>query len=507
MLVVPVVAAVLVFARRVERLETGPDAGVFVGMVRNLRSLRSLTSPTDQYWVRLSPAETVDRLGRLPIPDFGPMYSALVAVVPAPLELAFVIVHVAAVFGAVASVGYLAFRACSVVAVGMAAQVLALWGPFSPDRFFAHGRPLELYASIGSDGLAVATLLTGMAVAVAAGGRTSRTAWRWFGIAVAALLAASVLTRYAMAGAVLGLLVAFVVSRLRWDDRRWPWPVAALVVAGSWQIVVYPLLVDGAGPKSLVAHRGDIAPLGVTMAGWVGLDVSGAVASAVVIALGLVLVGIAVVGSPGGVVALCAMAAAGHLAVVVVSRQVLDAVLNLREERHVLLIRFLLAVLVVSGLHHLLRLALRRRPTGLVRRATAGAAALAAGIGAIAAGGWPWPDPLVAAAPTLPVDQWLTAHGSPPVLSNLSDNWYTQTGVPAADVPRTVEASTGRPRDVAAEIAALAASSRTVAQAYWPDFFEGVDLRTVPCAVVVDTWTGPELAGFELSILDLSGCT
>ncbi len=92
------------------------------------------------------------------------------------------------------------------------------------------------------------------------------------------------------------------------------------------------------------------------------------------------------------------------------------------------------------------------------------------------------------------------------MLSNQSDNWYTQTEVPAADVPRTGEASTGRPRDTPAEVAALAAVAPSVVQAYRPGFFEGIDLRTLPSAAVGDTWTGPELDGFELAVIDLSGC-
>ena len=165
--IVPVVATVIVFARRISRLETGPDAGVFTGMVRNLRSSFSLTSPTDQYWMRLSPAATVDHIGRLPVPDFGPLYSALVAIVPAPLDLAFVLVHCAALLVAVSAVGYLALRATQSVPMAVAAQLIVLWGPLAPDLFFPHGGPLDLYASFGSDGLAVALVLAGLAIVVA----------------------------------------------------------------------------------------------------------------------------------------------------------------------------------------------------------------------------------------------------------------------------------------------------------------------------------------------------
>ena len=55
-------------------------------------------------------------------------------------------------------------------------------------------------------------------------------------------------------------------------------------------------------------------------------------------------------------------------------------------------------------------------------------------------------------------------------------------------------------------MAALAAVAPRVVQAYRPSFFVDVDLRTLPCAVVGDTWSGPELDGFELAVIDVSGC-
>jgi hypothetical protein len=125
---------------------------------------------------------------------------------------------------------------------------------------------------------------------------------------------------------------------------------------------------------------------------------------------------------------------------------------------------------------------------------------------AFAAAGWPGPDGLRPRLPALEVHPWLTAHGSFPVMSNQSDVWYTQTGIPAADLPRTIEASTLRRRDVAAEVAALTAVAPTVFQAYKPGFFDAVDLRTLACARVGDSWTATELDGFELAVVDLTDC-
>ena len=496
-------ATVIVFARRISRLQIGPDAGVFTGMVRNLRSSFSLTSPTDQYWMRLSPAATVDHLGRLPVPDFGPLYSALVAIVPAPLDVAFVLVHCAALLVAVSAVGYLALRATQSVPMATAAQLIALWGPLSPDLFFHNGSPLDLYASFGSDALAVALMLAGLAIVVAGPADTGR--WRWIGIAATTTLAAAILTRYAMAGAVAGLLIGLVLARVRSGDRRWPWAAVAIAVAVGWQLLVYPLLVDDAGPKSLVFHRGDIAPLGTTMAGWFGIAVTGAPAAAILLVVGIGLVVLAVLARPGGAVALCALAAAGQLAIVVVARQYLDAGLNLREERHVLLVRFVAAILIVTGLTNVIRWAMARRGADDAGRAVALGAIGIVVLAAATAGGWPIPEPLIPERPTLAVEPWIDDHGLP-VVSNDSDTWYLQTGVAAADVPRPGEASTGRARDVPAEVAALAAIAPRIVQAYRPSFFVDVDLRTLPCAVVGDTWSGAELDGFELAVIDVSSC-
>ncbi len=243
--------------------------------------------------------------------------------------------------------------------MAIAAQLIALWGPLAPDLFFPHGGPLDLYATFGSDGLAVALVLAGLAIVVA--GHDDHGAWRWIGIAAAVVLAASMLTRYAMAGAVAGILIGLLIARLRAADRRWPWAAAAIAIAVAWQLLVYPLLVADAGPKSLVSHRGDIAPLGTTIAGWFGPTVTGTLAAAIFVSVVIGLFLVAVLARPGGVVALSAFAAGGQAVIVVVARDYLDAALNLREERHVLLVRFVAAILIVTGVTNVIRWALARR--------------------------------------------------------------------------------------------------------------------------------------------------
>jgi hypothetical protein len=209
---------------------------------------------------------------------------------------------------------------------------------------------------------------------------------------------------------------------------------------------------------------------------------------------------------PGGVVSLAAAAAAGQVVVVAAGRQFLDAGLNVREERHLLLTRFLLAVLIVVGVRELVA-ALTRSVTWR-RQAVAAAAPVLVLAAVVTAGGWPGPDALRSRPDELAVDSWLREHGDLPVLSNNSEDWYVVTGRPAADLPRTIEASTFAARDVDAELADLAAAVPRVVQAYRSGFFEAVDLRQVPCAAVGETWTAPPevLAGFELAVIDLSAC-
>ena len=337
--------------------------------------------------------------------------------------------------------------------MAVAAQLIALWGPLAPRLFFPHGAPLDLYASFGSDGLAVALALAGLAVVVA--GRAPTAGWRWFGIGAATLLAAAILTRYAMAGAVAGILVGLLIA--------WVRPRPALAVGGRGR-GRRPRLAAARVPAARRRRRPEEPrvpprrhrPLGTTIAGWFGITVTGTLAAAIFIAVGIGLLVLAVLARPGGVVALSALAAVGQLAIVVVARNYLDAGLNLREERHVLLVRFVAAILIVAGLTNVIRWSMARRQTGDIGRALTLGAIATAVLAAVAAAGWPIPEPLQPAQPTLAVKTWIDDRGGLPVLSNQSDNWYVQTEVPAADVPRTGEASTGRPRDNAAEVAALA---------------------------------------------------
>ena len=508
--IVPLVSALALFVRRLDRVQTGPDAGVFIGLVRNLRSSGSLTSLTDQYWIRLSPAETVARLGDIPVPDFGPLYPLSVAIVPAPLDVAFLVVHVAALFVAVGALGLVTHRATGSVGAAIAAQVIALWGPFTPDLFFFEGRPLDLFGMIGSDGPAVAWWLLGFALLTGAVGRiTPDTVPRWTGVAVVATLGAAMLTRYAMAGAVVGLLGGLLWARWRAPtrDRRW-WLVAlSLPIPVVWQLLIYPLLVGGAGPKGLALHRGNIGPIGTTIAGWFGFGVHTLTAGTVVVVMTVVaLAAVALAARPGGVPSLAAAAAVGHIVVLIAARQLLDAGLNLREERHMLLVRFLLAILVVCGVREVVGRAAGALGASSQRAAVAASAPVLAVVVVLAAPGWPGPRQLKPERDQLAVEPWLAEHGNLPVLSNNSEDWYVRTGVPAADLPRGIEATTLAAREVGAEVAELGLEAGTVVQAYRSGFFEAVDLRDVPCAVVGDVWTDSTLDGFELAVIDLREC-
>ena len=120
---------------------------------------------------------------------------------------------------------------------------------------------------------------------------------------------------------------------------------------------------------------------------------------------------------------------------------------------------------------------------------------------ALIAGGWPGPNALQPRPDDLAVESWLAEHGDLPVLSNNSEDWYVVTGLPAADLPRTIEATTVAVRDVDSELAELGAGvgAGRVVQAYRPGFFESVDLRE--CRAPRWGRRGPRrvLGGFELA--------
>jgi hypothetical protein len=391
--------------------------------------------------------------------------------------------------------------------------VIAIWGPFWPDLFFVEGRPLDLFAMIGYDGPAVAWWLAGFAVV--AGAVTARDdhpdrLGSWSAMAVVVLLASAVLTRYAMAGGVVGLIVGLLWARWSWGapERRWRLVLLALFIPLTWQVLVYPLLLENTGPKAFAVHRGDISPIGSTLGGWFGLELVGRRADVLIILIVAALVLVAVRARPGNVVSLASAAAAAQILLLVLARQFLDASLNLREERHVLLVRFLLTLLAVCGVRALVSRVTAARGDRVQRIAVAVAAPALAVAAAIAAAGWPGPRELRPPRTQLAVGTWLSEHGNRPVLSNISEGWYMLTGVPAADLPRTVEPTTLVRRNVDIEIAELAVTFGTVVQAYRPGFFDSVDLRDVACASVQDVLTAPAdaLSGFELALVDLTQC-
>jgi hypothetical protein len=136
-----------------------------------------------------------------------------------------------------------------------------------------------------------------------------------------------------------------------------------------------------------------------------------------------------------------------------------------------------------------------------------------AAVAAVAAGGW-FPDTAEGLRPTRDTGDVaavladLGAYRDVPVVSNFSDVWYMVSGRPAADTPRPEELSTGAERDVDSEVAELAAAlpGGLVIQAFDPSYFyPGVDLRQERCAVELVP-TVSSRSGFEITVLDLSGC-
>jgi hypothetical protein len=59
---------------------------------------------------------------------------------------------------------------------------------------------------------------------------------------------------------------------------------------------------------------------------------------------------------------------------------------------------------------------------------------------------------------------------------------------------------------VDAEVAALAGRAGAVVQAYRSGLLDTVDLRALPCARVAATSGDADLDGFELAVVDLTGC-
>ena len=294
-------------------------------------------------------------------PTSAPLYPLAVAIIPAPLDVAFLVVHVAAAFVAVAALGLVSSpsarpdRCCAAIAApGDRAVGPVHAGLLLPRR----AGPLDLFGMIGSDGPAVACGVASPWLPSPSDASPGAVP-RWSGdrrrCDVASPRRCSRATRSPARW--LGLLAGLVVGEGAWR-RPTLAPGAPVALRAS------PALVAAAcstrcscrgcgteGPSPHIAEH--IAPIGT--------DHSPA-GSASSVPRGRAGIGrrrghrrspwppSRWLARPGGVRrSLAAVGGRAHRRADRRRPQLLDAGFNLREERHVLLIRFLLAVLVVCG--------------------------------------------------------------------------------------------------------------------------------------------------------------
>lgn len=515
LLVVPIVAAGLLLARSDGRLTDAPDSGIYRGLAANVAEHRSFTTPGDQVWLRLSPAEVVARRGFVPVADFAPLYPVVLAAPPAGDGTA-VALHALALAGAIAAVGLLVARATGRAGAGLVAQIFVLFGPVRAAPFALQATTADLYLQALPDGLA-ATLLVG-AVAVAGWPDRSDASGRrvW---AAAGGLAVACLLRYALLGAVAGLALAAWAdgrrhpsgSPARAASRRAGWVTAAAgVPALAWSIG-YRFATHGPGAKSFTVAAVDESSVGLAVAGWVGVDPGpsafwGYTALAVVLALTL-----AAVTHRSRVVRVAGAALAGYLALHLATPILLDRSFTSASDRTLLSVRLLLVVIVAGlvGAPRGDRDRAARPARAPVRTAPAPAPVLGLGLVAvlIVVGAGPrlfhlptgaGPVRLTAAAPTVPV------------LTNAPDWVFLHLASPVVDLPRDREPTTGARRDLRAEAADLVTALRPLTAAV--DVIMVDDLAPAPVAGPRD-WprcaaVGPEVdhGTYRVYRLDLAAC-
>lgn len=259
---------------RPDALNATHDGGFFETIVDNLRRHTSLTAPVDHTWLVASPLEVWRQLPRVPVPDVGPIYPVLVAVVPLPIERAMWVVALVSLLAALVAVGLLVARATHSAFAGLVTQLLLVAGPSQPTSVFRRHNIQSIAAAQSYDVLAVALLLVGLVVF--AGRRDHR------GLAVSSgLMTAAALTRYALVAAPAAIAVVALARRHRQRDVATAAGVA-VALALLWQFVLAPALIGSAGPKSLGWHPGSLRPVMELVLGWFAL---GALADHLVVGL------------------------------------------------------------------------------------------------------------------------------------------------------------------------------------------------------------------------------
>ncbi|MFZ9628984.1 MAG: hypothetical protein ACO3C1_06490 [Ilumatobacteraceae bacterium] len=484
---------------RPHRLYDTVDGNLVAGIVHNVRCCGSLTSPTDQYWLRLDVATTYLRLPRVPVADLGPLYPLLVALVPLPVDRAMWVVNALSGAAALVLLAMVVRRVTDSWAAGVAAQVVMVVGP-TQHTVFGTVTWSNLVGTTVYDVTAVALLLG----AVAASTSTGRVS-RW---AAALLFAAACAVKPSFVVALVVLAVWRVIEvMLRRGARSDTVPVVSAASAVlAWQFALVPLLF-GSAPKALAWHP--IRDMGFfeALLGWVRLDgVVRASHAAGLVLGGLCLAVVAVLAvrrSTERSTALLALVLVAGAASVVIGRFVFDAEVVLRDERQLLLVRVAAMALLVIGAHRVVC----RWATGPT---SAGRITLVVALlVAVSVGTRPWfvalPD---RGLPPLVADE-LASHPDAVVMSNAPTTLYRQTAVSALTMLQPREPTTLRPVYVAGELGSLARSMRDdgrslVLDVVYDDYYLAVvDPTWFACATLVDRRTA---AGVEVSLVALTTC-
>lgn len=169
------------------------DSGVYVGLARNLHGHGSLTAPTDPNWLLVSPAQVAARRGFVPIPDFAPVYSALGALTPDPVD-GFSAAHVLALFVVLGALGAVVHRATRSLFAALLAQMVFAVGPTGEVPGLPHFTSLDLASVIQADLIALAFFVAAFCLIVVRSHDERPVA------VIATLLAAATLTRFAYWG-------------------------------------------------------------------------------------------------------------------------------------------------------------------------------------------------------------------------------------------------------------------------------------------------------------------
>ena len=497
---IPTLTAAVVLARRRTRLQDNTDGHMFTAIARNLRCCLSLSSPTDQYWIRLSPARTFAVMPSIPVSDVGPVYPVLAAIVPGPLDATFLAINVvacAAVLGVLAAV---IARATGSVIAAVAGSALLVVGPIQTG-LFAHATFANFAGDHGYDVFAAALLAGAISCLADHPGHPPRLR------RATILLTLASLTRYALVAVPLSFVVLGVVGHRHGRSAaavRRAGAVAACISL-AWQYALYPL-VYGSAPKAFAYHRSSARGVLRVVLGWFGAD--GLVDRHVLLAASLFVALFAALGMiivrrlPTSAAALLATSVVAVSATIVAGQAFLVSDILLNDERHYLPVRLCLMTLVVCEAHRALTRAMW--PRRLAIGVTLGVFALLA-----IRSSSPLPDPLQPRARVDTVQSALRRWPDVLVMSDESTAMLALYDRPALSMITATESTTGRVHDPVADLVDLAsgdgAPNELLVIELAPGWRQTLWLPDVACVAVRSAVTD-ESARVRIALVDISGC-